>query len=283
MKKYFSLMFLCIFFSQAAIAARESSINTTLSASYSSDDNIARAANYYEVSDSILGLDAAVSYQIPINLDSFFSLKGSLAINQYQDYDKLNNNQPGVEISYHIRPGSGYSATRFSLSLGYKKRMYDSEQREGSAIDMTLGLSKRLTDRITLRAGISKEEISANEKTFEADNSRLYMDVNYRLTKNNTLYLTISDFDGDIASTNASMYAPPYYIDSVQDDAFTYATPTRYAYRIAVDAISYTLGDSYAIDSNQAIDVSMNNYDASAYGGISYKGTIYKISYLYRF
>jgi hypothetical protein len=56
---------------------------------------------------------------------------------------------------------------------------------------------------------------------------------------------------------------------------------------------SLTFGDSYAIGSNQAIDVSAYIYDASAtdylddsiygYSNGDYTGTIYNISYLYRF
>lgn len=289
MKDYFSLLLLPLFLSYMASAIAETPIQANLSASYTSDDNITRSTNYYEVSDSILGLDASVSYQIPINISSFFSLKASMAINRYQDFDKLSNTRPGIQASYHIRPTSGYTATRYSLSLGYEKRMYDSEQREGSAIDIAMSAHKRVTDRISLRAGISKESVSANEKVFESDNTRLYLDANYKLTENNTLYLTFGSYEGDIAST--SIYSKPPY--AVRDDAFLDLSPARYTYSISVRMSSLTFGDSYAIGSNQAIDVSAYIYDASAtdylddsiygYSNGDYTGTIYNISYLYRF
>ena len=285
MKKYFSILLLFLF-SAATIAATP--IQTDISAGYTYDDNVTRAELDRDIeNDSVINLDANARYKIPFNDKSYFSIKGSLEINRYRDFNKLSNTRLGIHGSYHIRPYGGYTASRFFIQAAYIRRLYNSDQRDGSATTLQLGWSKRLTDVISLHAGYINETIDANEKigVFDADNNRFYLDANFKLGQKNTLYTTLTYIDGDIVSTtipntdiiNASR---PFI---VRDDAFLDLTPARFAYKLSAKTTALKIGDSYTIASNQAIDASVFYYSSKSDFGIDYTGLIASLNYFYRF
>ena len=285
MKKYLSILPFLLFsgflLSRATMAA--SPLQTEISAGYTYDDNVTRAEFDNDIEkDSIINLDASARYNIPFNDISYFSLKGTLEINQYLEYDKLSNTRLGIRGSYHFRPFTGYTATRFFALAAYERRFYDSEQRDGSATYLQLGLNKRLTDSVTLFAGYIKEDIDANHIVFDADNDRLYLDLDFRLTTNNTLYTTFGYLDGDLVTTARSGIGIVYDY-WVIDDAFTELSPTRWAYKQTGKAVTIRIGDNYAFASNQAVDGSLLYYDSQSDAGGKYSGLILNLNYLYRF
>ncbi len=280
MKKYFSILLLFLF-SCATFAA--SPIQTDISAGYTYDDNVTRAEQDRDIEkDSILNLDASASYNIPFNEKSYFSLKGKLEINRYLDFDKLSNTRLGIHGSYNFRPFDGYTATRFFALATYERRFYGSDQRDGNATTLQLGLSKRLTDIVTVYAGYIKEKVDANHIVFEADNDRLYLDLDYRTSPRNTLYTTFGYLDGDLVTTARSGLGIVYNY-WVIDDAFTDLTPTRWAYRQTGTATTIRLGNNFAFNSSQAIDVSVLYYKSESDSGGTYSGLITNLSYFYRF
>lgn len=290
MNKYFNILpylsFLALLFSGATFAA--SPWQTDISAGYTYDDNVTRAELDRDIEkDSILNLDASARYKIPFNDKSYFSLKGTLELNKYLDFDKLSNNRVGIHGSYHFRPFDGYTASRFFARAAYVQRLYNSDQRNGSATYLQLGLSKRLTDVVTLYAGFIKEDIDSDETigVFDADNNRLYLEADFKTGRKNTLYTALNYIDGDIVSTTipntAIITAAAPFI--VRDDAFLELTPARFAYKLAAKTTALKIGDTYAITSNQAIDASVLYYKAKADAGIDYTGLIASLNYLYRF
>lgn len=285
MRNYFSVLLL---FSFPAATLAATPLQTDVSAGFTYEDNVNRAfQDPYIKTDRILSVDGNLSYRLPVNNISYFSLKGTLEINHYSEFSRLSNNRVGVEASYHFRPFSGYSATSFKVLAGYQRRYYDSDQRDGSAINLELGLSKRLTDMLTLRAGYIREDIDAEESqgVFDAENNRLYIDLDLKAGQNNTVYATLGYFDGNLVST-APYVAGTVYDVWVIDDAYLQLgnTPTPWwAYKFTGTANTYRLGDYYAIDSKQGIDGSLFYYDSESDSGTKYTGVIYNISYMYRF
>lgn len=290
MKKYFCILpylsFLALVFPGANLVA--SPIQTDISAGYTYDDNVTRAELDRDIEkDSILNLGTSARYKIPLNDKSYFSLKGTLELNKYLDYDKLSNTRIGIHGSYHFRPFSGYTASRYFARLAYVQRLYNSDQRDGSASYIQLGLSKRLTDVVTLYAGYTKEEIDSDDPVgvFDASNNRLYLEANFKAGNKNTLYSTLSYFTGDIVSTTIPnsdiINASSPFI--VRDDAFLDLTPARFAYKLSAKTTALKLGNTYALRSNQGLDMSVFYYKAKSDLGIDYSGLIASLGYFYRF
>jgi len=281
MQKYFSVLLL-FSFSTASLAAG-APVKTDVSAGYTYDDNVTRAEFDNDIeTDSILNVEAGATYNIPFNDKSYFSIKGTLEANKYLDFSKLSNTRFGLHGSYHLRPFGGYTAMRYLARISYERCMYDSELRDGSATYFQLGLSKRLTDLLAIRAGYIKEKIDADSIVFDADNNRFYADADYRLNKKNTLYATLGYLDGDLVTTARSGIGITYKY-WVVDDAFTDLSPLRWAYKLQGTATTIRLGDNFVIDSKQALDGSVLYYDSESDEGSTYSGFIYNLNYLYRF
>jgi len=284
MKKYFSLLLLPVFFYTAALQAA-SPIKTDISAGYTYDDNVTRAELARDIEkDSILNVDASAAYKRVLNDKSFISIEGTLAVNQYLDFEKLSNTRLGISGRYNLRLSPGYTSARYFAKVGYQQRLYKSDQRDGSAIELELGLSKRLTDFVAMRLGFIIESISADEKTFDADNNRLYADFDFKLTAKNNAYVTLFYVDGDVVSTAVPTGEIIQASSSiVRDDAFLELTPSRFAYKLGAKTISLRVGNSYALSSKQGVDGSILYYDSSADGDNDYSGLIFNLNYLYRF
>jgi len=282
MKRFFIL--LPVLYSAASLAASPPDID--ISVGYVHDDNVTRAELDRDIeSDSILDAEVSAAWRIPVNAISYASMKANADMRRYLDFTRLSNTRLGIDASYHIRPFAGYTATDYFISLGYERRLYDSDQRDGSATTLKIGLNKRLTDVITLRAGYGKESVSADSIVFETDVSKLYIDFDLRLGERNTLYTSVSRYDGDIVATAArtAKLDNASWGRTVRDDAFLDLAPPRWAYRLDATTNAIKLGDNYAFDSKQAIDASLFYYSSSAYGGNDYSGTILRLDYLYRF
>jgi len=286
MKKYFSMLPV-LFYAVTPQAATQMAnpIKTDISAGYTYDDNVSRAELARDIEkDSIFNVDASATYKLVFDKKSFFLFEGDLAVNQYLDFEKLSNTRLGVSGSYNLRLSPGYTASRYFAKVGYEQRLYKSDQRDGSAVEIELGLNKRLTDVMAMRLGFIIESISADEKTFDADNNRLYVDLDFKLTSKNNAYITLFYVDGDVVSTavptakiiNASS-------SIVRDDAFLDETPSRFAYKLGAKTISLRVGDSYSLSSTQGIDGSFLYYDSSADGDNDYTGLIFNLNYLHRF
>lgn len=282
MNKYFSILLL-FSFTTATFAAIP--LKTDVSAGYTYDDNVTRAELDRDIeTDNILNVDASVRYNLQLNNVSYFSISGTLEANRYQDFTKLSNTRLGIHGSYHLRPSTGYTAVRYFATLSYVKRLYQSDQREGSATEIELGLSKRLTDLLSLRAGYIKQDISADSKVFDADNNRLYLDFEYKMGAKNNLYTTFSYVDGDVVSTAVPTTKIIQSSSAiVRDDAFLELVPERFAYKLSAKTTSIRIGDNFAFASNQAVDVSLLYYDSAAEGDNDYSGLIFNLNYLYRF
>ncbi len=260
-----------------------SPVRATLSAGWVADDNVTRASRGRDIEeDSYLGLEAASRYQLPLGRDSFVAFEGALQLNRYQTFDKLSNNRLRIGASYHIRPSSGFTAAGYFASLTYEKRMVDSDQRDGAATRIGLGMHKRFTDALAMSAGLIAETVDANSVVFETDNNRLYVDFEWLANASNTVYLTLSRYDGKIVATTIPTSEIIAASDGiVMDDAFLSLTPNRYAYRLDATTTAIKLGNAFAIDSRQGLDVSIYVYNASAYR--DYSGSIFSLYYSWSF
>jgi hypothetical protein len=107
-------------------------------------------------------------------------MKANADVRRYLDFTKLSNTRLGFGASYHIRPFASYTAINYFARAGYERRLYESDQRDGSATMLEIGLSKRLTDVIALRAGYGRESIKVEygSRFISSDNET--RSVNYR-------------------------------------------------------------------------------------------------------
>lgn len=272
-------LLLCTTLSYAA-----SPLNVTLSAGFISDSNITRAELDDDIlEDSIINAATYAVYAINIDKTSSVHLTGNLELNFYQDFDKLNNIRLGLGASYRLQPDTHYTAPWYSASFKYQAWDYSSDMRSSSVLKLDIGLGKRLTDKVELRAGLEAENRDADSLIFDTDNTRLYVNLDFKLTTENTLYTSLFYNDGDIVSTvkdssptAIKLASKPWQVD----DAFP---STWWSYKLDATTTGLSIGNNHALSSVQSIDISVLYYSASAYGGSDYTGLIAELRYFYRF
>ena len=283
-KLIFSLLFPLL--SLAGIVHAATPLSSSINAGFIYDDNVTRAEKSTDIeTDSFLQLAGSTATRIPLTEISYVSLKGSLDVNRYRDFSKLSNTRLGIQGGYHIKPSSGYTAIEYLLLLGYERRFFSSDLRDGYATNIRLGIKKRLTDMMSMRLGYNRQAISADHEVFDADNQRVYLDFDFRLFDKHTFYTTLTYTDGDIVSTTVPTQE---IIDAskgriVRDDAFLDLTPARFAYKLGARTAALKIGDSYAVTSTQALEGAVFYYDVQADGNNDYTGLIYSLKYFYRF
>jgi hypothetical protein len=280
MSKYLpGLLILC---STPCFAASPYTVD--LAAGLISDDNITNGRDAKDIEDdTIVGADAGVSYHHPLDDHSAITNRLDFALQQYQDFDKLSNSDLKLSIEYRFQPDLHFTAPWYFVSLSLGQQAYDSTFRDNSYYQLGVGLGKRFTDTISIMAGFSMHSSSAENSLFDVDSNRLYINADLKTAMHNTTYVTLQLISGDIISTNV----PPHpavlnNISWVDDDAYP-SLSNPWTYRLDADTTAIQLGNHFAFDSHQAIDVSISRYDSDAYGNFNYERTIISAHYLYRF
>lgn len=291
MKKIIAILILLV--SQAVEAGVP--FHLDLSAGYKSDDNVTRAADSKDIKgDSIIQLSASGTYSIPVNEKNSVSILAALELNQYQDYNNLSYHDLSLGAAWYFQPTQGFSAPWYVLTFKLGSQDFDDDHRDNSYYDIELAGGLRITDRMKLRAGIGRlsrdAESARNSRNgsqydfFDVESTRLYVNMDLKLTRNNTLYTTLSHYDGDVVSTDVyphptefDGHSLPWFADSEYDFG------GAWTYRVDAKTLMLTLGDNYALASNQSVDASISSYNSDASYGFTYSGTIVQASYIYRF
>lgn len=261
-----------------------SPLTIDISAGLAQDNNITNGKNSKDrEKDLLLNGEAAATYNHTINHFSSLSITGNLALQQYQDFDKLNNTDLSLLFGYHFQAGKDYTSPWYSISLKLGTREYSSNFRDGDYHELAINMNQRLTDKTTLRAGLSQFSADADNDIFDVDNNRLYISVDLKPDVKNILYGTLSFYRGDVISTNVPPHPPELSaIAWVDDDAYP-SLSNPWTYRLDADTLALQIGDNYAISRHQSIDASISYYDSDADNNFTYNRTILQFNYLYRF
>ncbi|MDQ1362875.1 MAG: hypothetical protein QG652_735 [Pseudomonadota bacterium] len=284
MTKYFTPL---ILFAITGNLHAGSIYNITASAGLMLDDNITRAQYNRDIYDDF-AIFAGVSadYNRPASEYRRLQITVSAETWHYQDAS-LGHELLSLQGDYIFQPTGGYTAPWYNIYLLLGVNSHDSEYRDGSHYELGTGMGKRITDATGLHAGISRQQITADDEIFSLDTTRLFANLDFRFGQN-TVYTTLAYSTGDIVVTvGEQAYGNPYPpnlsgIGFTGDDAFPWLV-TPWAYKLDADTWSLRIGYVHALASHQSIDASLLRYASSAYGGNDYDGMITSITYFYRF
>lgn len=268
--------------------------NITASAGLMLDDNITRAQYERDIYDDrawFVGVSG--DYALPVTDRSRTQFTATIESWLYQDTN-LGHEIISLQADYIFQPGSGYTAPWYSLHVLLGLNIHDNEYRDGHFNELGLTMGKRLTDATSLRAGISRQQTSTDDKYFTQNSAqtysnfslastRIYGNLDFKLGEN-TVYSTLAYSTGDILSTNtpphpATLANTPW----INEDAVFPGLTNSWTYKLDADTWSLRLGYVYALASNQSLDANIMRYQSSAYGGNDYDGMIASIAYFYRF
>lgn len=256
------------------------------------DDNVTRAEGDANVlSDELLGALVTGGTRLLLNENIRLRLVAELGGEAYNNYSGLSFGSAGLRADLQYRASGTFSAPTLALFGRAAYEEYESDLRDGYRY--ALGLSARgdMTDRLAWFTAFTFNKRDASSRVFDTTDFSLRGNLDYSISRRQTLYSGLEYRMGDIVSTALPSLQ---YVDLsnntvVPDDAFTDAT--RYAYKLDATTWIFTLGYNFALNANHALDVSwrfaysepngVSSY--STYRSIHYQVNQLSLAYMVRF
>lgn len=267
-------------------------LDTGLSVSYMTDDNVTRGAGEGNVlSDQILNIHLSEGLHFPVTSHSRLLLSGFAGFDAYQKYQGLSNNYLGAQGEFQYRRSGNFGSPIFGLYGRGWIENYESKLRDSTRYAAGLSIRKPLTDKIEVFGAVQYDYRDGNSTVFDDKDVAVRAHLDFAPAPRHSIYLGVEYRDGDIVSTALPSLG---YVNIgqaiVRDDAFT--DTTRYAYRIDATAWIGTLGYNFAFSERHSIDVSYRYASARpknladvtvAPGAVEYNVNQIALSYLVRF
>lgn len=286
------LLTLCLFFNMQAFAfLDEFTLFKNLPLTYSSDfnfqtnDNVSRAQNSEDIeSDTSLSANISGNYFKGIGNKAAFVVNSNIGIEEFSSFSKLSNTQIRITGSYLYQPEISFTAIRYRAFAELINTESGSALRDSFGQRFGVEINKTFTTKIQATAGFSTQSQNANGAVFDIDLNRFFINVDYTLNNKTALYFTYNDFSGDIVSTATPSLSVLENNDALApDDVFGGLDANKIAYRLDANTTIFNLGANYALDSQNALDVSVELLDSKAAGGIYYDRQVINFSYLKNF
>lgn len=250
------------------------------------NDNVTRAERADDIADDV-AVEARLAYgwSTPAITGSSFAWTAAVTGVKFNEFGDLDHVEVSGEVAYRVQFARGFGAPVYEASAMAAALDYGSRIRDGWRAEAGAMATKRLTDRLTGRAGfrVSRREASDYD-VFDLERTNLFANVDWLATRRSVGYVTWVFSTGDVVSTATPTL---YIINAAEviepDDAYGGAPANRFAYRLDADVNIVTLGYNRKLDADASIDLSLETLLAEAEGGNEYERMIARVSYLRRF
>jgi len=274
-----ALLALCL----ATPAAAQSSFrDAELSLVY--DANASRSERSADVEqDFVLRAAAGGGRRFRSGAASVLELRASVTVEAHRDFADLGSASPGAALTWRYKPTPGFSAPWYTVTLaadliGHR----DSALRDGARGAVSAVAARRLTDRITGRAGYGYELRRAfHGEVFDTEAHRLFAALDYAATRDLTLYGVYRWRTGEVVSNatpNPRILAAAEAVEA--DGAFGRG---RNAYRIEATVQAVDLGANLALGERAAVDARARYFAARGKLDNDYDGVTLTAGMLWRF
>ena len=182
----------------------------------------------------------------------FSANAGGEKFKRYSGLDRLYANIQG-ELQY--RKSGQFSEPIWGIFVRQGEDWYDSSLRDGYRTSAGFSVRKPLTDKLFFFSALAYNQRDGRSKVFDTKEVSLKANLDYSLSRRQTLYFGLEGRDGDIVSTASPNLA---YFDIakavVLDDVFT-DTP-RFSYKLKAYTGIVTIGYNFALAERVALDLS---------------------------
>ena len=276
-RRIFAVALACV--ASPSAYAELADLRFRLSADATYDDNVTRARKDDKLHDSVgtLNLGASLPLQLTAKSRLVFNANvGGEKFNRYTGLDRIYANLQG-EIQY--RNSGQFSEPIWGIFVRQGQDGYETYLRDGYRFSAGLSFRKPLSDKLFFFSALAYNQRDGKSTVFDTKEVSLRGNVDYALTRRQTLYFGLDARDGDIVSTARSNLA---FFDIaqavVQDDAFT--DTTRFAYRFKAYTGIATLGYNLAIGERVALDIAYRAAYSRPHDQPPSQVTMEKIDYL---
>lgn len=265
--------------------ADEEGLSVAGSLAYTSDDNVNRTIGHGtpQYSDQFVSVSAGTNLFRPLSHNSRIALHASLGADSYSTFTGLGRVSLGGTARYQYRRSGGFGVPIYSLLGTFEYQSFQSDMRTGYRVVTGGSVRKRLTDRINSFVALTYNYFSSASAVFDTENFSLRGNLDYSITKRQTLYLSLDYRQGDIVATAdpltpyASLVAS--HAQTIEnDDVFLGLT----AYRLSAGTQIYAIGYNFQVNGNNSLDASARAVRSNATGGFQYATNLLSVAWLWR-
>jgi len=240
-------------------------LDLQVDAGYLYDDNVTRSRTPGEIlSDHAYSLNVTKAQIVPVNENTRALLTYFAGGETFQNYDGLNRLQAGARGELQYRGSGEWDAPTLSLFARIAGERYESTLRNGYRYSVGASVRQPVTDRIDVFGALSHNERYANSGVFTGRDNSARINVDYSLSRTETLYLTGEYRRGDIVSTgSASLDNLSIAKVLVPDDAY----PGRqfFSYRFDANTALLTVGYNVGFGPRDSLDLSWRRAEAKPF------------------
>lgn len=270
---------------------------TDLDVTVTFDDNLSQAdfeRDRVEDISTLVQLDNSFTHQVnPAHMLTFGVFFGAEA---HDDIDPLSHGTLGFRGAWRSIHRAGFTQPLFEVNLSTQYDDYGVEQRDSHLTRVQFFMTRRLTDRITTTLGADYRWRDSSGIVFDTEQARLFFNLDYRVWKEASVYLTGSHARGDAVSSSQIRFCNGAQADDIlplvnaataiePDEAFNESLCGEWvAYRLKADTNAGTFGANVPVGHSASLDLSVLYADVDSRDeDVGYERTLYRLSFLKRF
>jgi hypothetical protein len=265
--------------------ADDHGLSASGSLAYTSDDNVNRTIGHGtpQYSDQFASVSVGTNLFRPLSHHSRLVVHGSLGLDNYSTFTGLSRASLGGTARYQYRGSGGFGVPIYSILGTFEYQKFQSDMRTGYRVVSGGSVRKRYTDRINTFAALTYNYYSSASAVFDTEYFSLRGNLDYAMTKRQTLYFSLDYRQGDIVATADPLTPYASWVAShaqtiENDDVFTGLT----AYRLSAGTQVYTIGYNFQVNENNSLDASARAVRSSANGGFQYATNLLSVAWLWR-
>ena len=230
----------------------EMRVGASLEATY--DDNVSRARKDDKFYDSFATFNMGARMPWGTSTHTRVVVNVNAGAEKFDRYTGLDRYYANIQGEFQYRNSGQYSEPIWSVFLQQGEDWYESSLRDGSRTSAGLSVTKPVTDRILIFTALAYSQRNGRSAVFDTSEVSLRANIDYALSRRQTLYIGLEGRGGDITSTAKPK---PAYAEvaeaSVLDDVFT--DTTRFSYQFRAYTGIATIGYNVAISERAALDL----------------------------
>ena len=253
-RRFIATAIACAAFWAPAAFADLNDLRFQLAVDATYDDNVSRAGKDAKLYDSFGTLNLGARLPWALSETTRLVLNANVGGEEFRTYSGLNRVYANLQGELQYRKSGQFSEPIWGVFVRQGEDWYDSTLRDGYRTSAGLTFRKPVTDKLFLFSALAYSQRDGRSTVFDTKEVSVRANLDYSLSRRQTLYFGLEGRDGDIVST-----APPNlaYFDIadavVQDDVFT--VPPRLSYRLKAYTGIATFGYNFALGEQAALDL----------------------------
>lgn len=245
----------CSAFWPAAVWAELDDIRFRVSADATYDDNISRARGDDKLDDSFGTLNLGASLPWQLSGTTRLVLSANAGADKFVRYSGLDRFYANLQGEFQYRQSGEFSKPIWGVFFRQGEDWYESSLRDGYRSSVGVSVRKPVTDKLFFFSALAYNQRDGRSKVFDTKEVSVRANLDYALSRRQTLYFGLEGRDGDLVSTARPNLAYLDIADAViLDDVFT--DTARYSYRLKAYTGILTLGYNFALGQSSALDFS---------------------------